>query len=89
MSATSHFLEAKTETRETAQELGFASLISLVQRFVGVALIFAGIGMWLAPGSSFSGEIALMKLGVTAFFALTGIVLFASGQPAEESTDKS
>ena len=80
MSATSHYLDAKNEPRTDAETRGTASMMRLVCRFVGLSLIFAAFGMWLAPGADWSGDLLLMKVGASFFFSITGLTLFVASQ---------
>ncbi|MGX9354110.1 hypothetical protein ACS3SW_02800 [Roseobacteraceae bacterium S113] len=79
MTATSHYLETpKAEVKGETKEVEARTLVHVICRFIGLAMIFASMGMWLAPGANWSGEVVLMKLGVSVFFAMSGLILFLS-----------
>lgn len=44
-------------------------------RIAGTALVLSASGMWLLPGSQFGADVVLIKLGVSIFFFLCGLVL--------------
>ena len=71
MSATSDFMDfdAVKAKPEGCGNLAFRG-ISMI---FGASLLIAAVGLWLVPGSSFSAEVLLIKLGLTGLFALGGI----------------
>ncbi|WP_425039209.1 hypothetical protein [Primorskyibacter sp. S187A] len=86
MTVTSHYSERSTREPKHAEELGMDTLLRLARRFTGVILMFAAAGLWIAPGASWDGDLAFMKVGVFFFFALIGLTMFASGR-APKSQD--
>jgi hypothetical protein len=54
---------------------GSGAILAVLFRIVGTALILTAPAMWLVPGSAMSQELMLMKLGVTLFFFLCGLIL--------------
>ena len=50
------------------------------QSLLGGALILAAIGLWIMPGSEFSSEVMLMKLGLSLTAAGIGISLAHQGK---------
>ncbi|KNG95305.1 hypothetical protein [Pseudaestuariivita atlantica] len=47
-------------------------VVPYLARFVGVVFLAAAVGLWIAPGANWAAELALLKLGLTCFFAITG-----------------
>jgi hypothetical protein len=45
------------------------------QSLLGAALILAAVGLWIMPGSEFSGDVMLMKLVLSLTAAFIGIML--------------
>jgi hypothetical protein len=45
------------------------------QSLLGAALILAAAGLWVMPGSEFSGDVMLMKLVLSLTAAFIGIML--------------
>jgi hypothetical protein len=56
-----------------------------VFRIIGTALVLSASGMWLMPGSQYGPDVVLIKLGVSVFFFMCGLVLLmrnhADNQP--------
>lgn len=50
-------------------------LLVLMFRVIGTAMILSSAGMWLMPGSRVEADLMLIKLGVSLFFFLLGLVL--------------
>lgn len=50
-------------------------LLVVFFRIVGTAMILSSAGMWLMPGSKVESDLMLIKLGVSLFFFLCGLVL--------------
>ena len=50
-------------------------LRTLLFRIIGTALVLSASGMWLMPGSQYGPDVVLIKLGVSVFFFLCGLVL--------------
>jgi len=50
-------------------------LRTLIFRIIGTALVLSAAGMWLMPGSQNGPDVVLIKLGVSLFFFLCGLVL--------------
>lgn len=50
------------------------------QRLAGAALVLAAFGMWIAPGASFDGDIALFKLGVSLVLGFAGLAISNAGR---------
>ena len=77
MAATTQPLEVQLETnsaaQKAAQKKGDRMIARALSRFFGLAFLFSAIGMWLAPGANWDGDLALMKLGVTFFFGIVGM----------------
>ena len=64
---------------------GTRSILRLMQRLVGVSLLMASSGLWLAPGANWNNEVMLMKMALSAISLLVGVWLILSGQkPAPE-----
>jgi|TARA_R110000787_G_scaffold118209_2_gene228988 hypothetical protein len=51
-----------------------------MQRLVGVSLLMASSGLWLAPGANWNNEVMLMKMALSAISLLVGVWLILSGQ---------
>ena len=82
MTATTHYMDAKQQARAKATEVGLASAIRLIYRIVGLVFMFVALGIWLAPGANWAAEIVLLKVGVSFFFAVTGLTFVnASSKP--------
>ena len=56
------------------------------QRFSGIVLVMAVVGLWLQPGAGFDQDVMLFKLAVSAFMALAGVALIqgAGRKPSVE-----
>jgi hypothetical protein len=52
----------------------------MLRCLVGLALVMAALGLWIALGASWSGELLILKLGVSFFFALCGLTLIGAQQ---------
>lgn len=50
-------------------------LRTILFRIAGTALLLSASGMWLMPGSQFTADVVLIKLGVSVFFFLCGLAL--------------
>jgi len=59
---------------------GTRSILRLMQRLVGVSLLMASPGLWLAPGANWNNEVMLMKMALSAISLLVGVWLILSGQ---------
>ncbi|MBV47304.1 MAG: hypothetical protein COB29_10390 [Sulfitobacter sp.] len=59
---------------------GTRSILRLMQRLVGVSLLMASSGLWLAPGANWNNEVMLMKMALSAISLLVGVWLILSGQ---------
>ena len=55
------------------------SLLRVVQRFSGAALVLAALGLWIVPGASWAAELALVKLAVSLGMGFTGLALWQIG----------
>lgn len=85
MAATQHYIDAQRNSSNLARpvrELGIGGFVRLFTRLIGVALMAASLGLWIAPGTSSMPELLLMKLCISFFLALTGLhLIFASRRP--------
>lgn len=59
---------------------GANHLFRAVSTLFGAALVLAALGLWLVPGSSWSAELMLIKLSMTALFALGGLSFLQAGR---------
>ncbi|NRB02194.1 MAG: hypothetical protein HRU30_02920 [Rhodobacteraceae bacterium] len=59
---------------------GGVLLIRNAQRISGAALIFASVGLWLFPGTSWEPDLALMKLLVSLALGFAGIAFLQEGR---------
>lgn len=50
------------------------------QNLLGAALVLSAIGLWVMPGSDFSGDVLLMKLVLSLTAAIIGIALVQQGK---------
>lgn len=87
MSSTTRYISQEHVQPPVVKTTGTRGIGRLCARFFGLALIFAALGIWLAPGASWETEILILKAGVSFFFALTGLTLAMAGEtdPAEAS----
>ena len=49
-----------------------------VQGVVGVALVMTAVGLWIAPGTTWTHDLLLMKLMVSILVGLTGVAMVQS-----------
>ncbi len=89
MSVTSDFMSESTEYTATAGAIaGAITIARVMQRVVGVALIAAASGLWLAPGADFSSDVMLMKMGLSTFALILGFwLVFAVGSKAQSEVE--
>ncbi len=81
MTITSDFMTSGQLQVSSGSTVGGArSILRLMQRLVGVSLLMASSGLWLAPGANWSNEIMLMKMALSAISLLVGVWLMLSGQ---------
>ncbi len=57
---------------------GARTILRLLQRLVGCAMVAAALFLWIAPGASWESDILLFKLVMSATAILAGIGLFQS-----------
>ncbi|MGC1495107.1 MAG: hypothetical protein WA790_04810 [Sulfitobacter sp.] len=57
---------------------GGRMLVRAAQRLMGVALIIAALGLWLAPGASWESDVMLFKLILSITAGLAGLGLMQS-----------
>ncbi len=50
-------------------------LMKWLAALIGVAMLVAGVGMWVMPGSAVAADMLQIKIGLTAFMALVGLSL--------------
>lgn len=43
------------------------------RRFIAVTLSMASIGLWLAPGANWSGDVLALKAGLTLIFSIVAV----------------
>jgi ABC-type nickel/cobalt efflux system permease component RcnA len=89
MSVTSDFMSESTDYSTTASAIaGAITIARIMQRIVGVALIAAASGLWLAPGADFSSDVMLMKMGLSAFVLILGFwLVFSVGSKAQTEVE--
>jgi hypothetical protein len=64
---------------QTARTLdGSRMLLRGLQGVVGMALIIAAVGLWIAPGANWAQDVLLMKLGVSAIAGMMGLACLQS-----------
>ncbi len=56
------------------------SAFSIFGRIVGAALVASALGLWVLPGSDYSAELLLIKLGLTLTMALIGVTLYVAAR---------
>ena len=56
--------------------------IGAAQRLIGFSFLLAAVGMWILPGTSWSLDLAVMKLGVSTFFGVFGFMIMHLGHDA-------
>ena len=61
--------------REACDGSGRDIFVELSLRFFGLVLILSAYGLWVLPGSLFTGDVLLMKLILSAAFAVLGTIL--------------
>ena len=56
------------------------------QRIAGAGLVLAALGLWVAPGASWDGDLALIKLGLSLMIGFAGLTILHAGraQPTVE-----
>ena len=57
---------------------GSRMLLRGVQGIIGFALLLTALGLWLAPGASWSQDVLLMKLGASAVAGMVGLACLQS-----------
>ncbi len=67
--------EASTRPEDMLAETGF--------KFMAFAALFAAGAQWLLPGSLFSGDVLIMKLGLTSVLTAAGIWFLRASTRAE------
>ncbi|MGR3604863.1 hypothetical protein [Sulfitobacter sp.] len=81
MTVTSDFMTSGQIRLSTGGTVsGTRSILRLMQRLVGVSLLMASSGLWLAPGANWNNEVMLMKMALSAISLLVGVWLILSGQ---------
>ncbi|MGR3509348.1 MAG: hypothetical protein ACU0CQ_07205 [Sulfitobacter sp.] len=81
MTVTSDFMTSGQIRLSTGGTVsGTRSILRLMQRLVGVLLLMASSGLWLAPGANWNNEVMLMKMALSAISLLVGVWLILSGQ---------
>ncbi|WP_299693148.1 hypothetical protein [uncultured Tateyamaria sp.] len=45
------------------------------QRFSGIVMVMAVVGLWLQPGGAFEQDVMLFKLALSAFMGMAGVAL--------------
>ena len=81
MTVTSDFMTSGQLRLSTGGTVsGTRSILRLMQRLVGVSLLMASSGLWLAPGANWNNEVMLMKMALSAISLLVGVWLILSGQ---------
>lgn len=61
------------QTTETPQLLSVAP-VRIVTHIFGVALLMAALGMWLVPGSAWDAELLTIKMGLSLFLLIGGLI---------------
>ncbi|WP_238364423.1 hypothetical protein [Mesobacterium pallidum] len=77
MSNAADFMDLSTTHRAPA---GSNTVFRAVSSLFGAALLLAALGLWLVPGSSWSAELLLIKLSMTALFGLGGLSFVQAGR---------
>lgn len=67
---------------DQAKEMVDGSHLALraAQRLIGFALLLASAGLWLQPGANWDIDLAVMKLGLSAFLALAAVAVLNLGR---------
>ncbi len=81
VTATADFMNADVPapTTEPVRVVGGnRMLVRIAQRLVGVALIIAALGLWMAPGASWESDVMLFKLILSVTAGLAGVGLIQS-----------
>lgn len=52
---------------------------------LGMAMILSSLGVWIVPGSDWSPELALIKLGLSVFMALFGLICLQGSKANEDA----
>ena len=87
MTAAADVILPETQLGEPARMVdGARMIVRGAQRIIGAALAMAALGLWLAPGSSWDGDVMLFKLilSLTAIFAGFGLMLGSVRPPLPE-----
>lgn len=80
MTAISDFTPFKTSSLHSVHAAnGARMLMRAVQKIVGVALLLAAAGLWIAPGANVDADPFLMKLLLSVVSALSGLIFLLSG----------
>lgn len=82
MSATAHYIDDTITAPRMAQSMGFAALMRLTYRLLGISLLIAALGLVLVSSEAWGAPMLMMKVGVAFFLALCGVnFLFAARRP--------
>lgn len=85
MSATSDFMtDCQLYTAPQPSLVSARTVLRLLQRIIGVSLIIAASGLWLARGTDWNSDIMLMKMGLSVVSLMVGFwLIFAGAKPAD------
>lgn len=79
MTVTSEFMDADTPVMAHVRIAdGGRMLVRAAQRFAGVTLGLAALGLWLAPGAGWESDVMLFKLILSLTAVIAGLALLQS-----------
>ena len=58
---------------------GARSAFRVAQRFSGAGLVLAALALWILPGASWAGDLALVKLTLSLAMGFSGLALWQMG----------
>lgn len=60
------------------------SLMRLVQRLIGAALVLAALALWALPGASWASDLLLFKLAFSLAMGFSGLALWQMGTASRQ-----
>ena len=86
MSATSDFMTGSASyPGANGSSDGLRTIVCMLQRLLGISMIAAASGLWVLPGADSSGDVMLMKMGLSTIALLLGFWLVFAVRPTAQT----